>query len=81
MLAAGGLWLPVMHNLACPLEHGESAGREVCAATLAVSSMCRKIHQVVLLMDRLGKDMVGELIVARYRHARKSDAYRHRLRF
>ena len=81
MLAAGGLWLPVMHNLACSLEHGKSACREVGAATLSVSLVRGEIHQVVLLMDRLGKDMVGELIVARYRHSRRSDAYRHRLRF
>jgi hypothetical protein len=59
VLAAGGLWLPVLHNLARLLEDRESACGEIGAATLAVSSMCRKVHQIVLLMDRFGEDVVG----------------------
>jgi hypothetical protein len=59
MLAASGLWLAMLHNLASPLEHRESACGEVGAATLAVSSMCRKVHQIVLLMDRFRENEVG----------------------
>jgi hypothetical protein len=81
VLAAGGLWLPVLHNLASLLEHGESACGEVGAATLSVPPMCRKVHQIVLLMDRFGENVVAEFIKCHYRHSRRSDAYRHRLRF
>lgn len=81
MLAAGGLWLAVLHNLARLFEHRESARGEVGAATLTITSMCRKVHQVVLLMDRFGENVVAEFIKCHYRHSRRSDAYRHRLHF
>jgi len=59
MFAAGGLWLPILHNLARPIEDRPAARTEVGAATLPVSPMCRKVHQVVLLMDRFGENVIG----------------------
>jgi hypothetical protein len=59
VLAAGGLWLPVLNNLARLLEDRESACGEVGAATLSIPPMCRKVHQIVLLMDRFGENVVA----------------------
>jgi hypothetical protein len=49
----------MLHNLTSPLEDRESACGEVGAATLSVPSMCRKVHQIVLLMDRFGENVVA----------------------
>ncbi len=70
MFAAGGLWLPVLHNLARPIEDRPAARTEVGAATLPVAFVFAQVNEVVLLMHRLRQHLIGEFVSSRYYHCR-----------